>query len=103
MLPMNARSEKLLRLALCPAASQHESDAAALAFIRAARDGAETFESLFFQTKKRKVLFPFGKYEGQPLEMVDDCYLEWAFLNMTKLTPFIKKAIKEELVSRGII
>lgn len=58
LLPMNARSEKLLRLALCPAASQHESDAAALAFIRAARDGAETFESLFLQTKKRKVLLP---------------------------------------------
>lgn len=52
----------------------------------------------------RPATFYIGKYKGQKIaDCVDGHYLDW-FLNNTRMTPFIKKAVQDrisELLEQG--
>jgi hypothetical protein len=42
----------------------------------------------------------FGKYEGRPISAVPTGYLEWCLDNLTRLSPELRLAIRNELASR---
>lgn len=98
---MKTRCEKLLRLALCSAASNGESESAAIAFVRQARADGETFETMFPPKKPKSASLPFGMHAGQPLDELDDGYLLWAYENMKSLSPALKRALRDEIARRG--
>lgn len=105
---MTTHLETLLRLALDPSAGAAQSESAAIAFIRTAREQGETVETLCGADKPAhqpashpgEPVFPFGKFKGVPLKDVDEGYIEWALGNMTKLSPGFRRALEEELEGR---
>jgi hypothetical protein len=105
--------EKLMRLALCPAAPQGEWHAAALAYfrvLRAAEVTAEELRELFALGQEPAApqelppdstpIVGFGRYRGQTVRWIvehDPAYAEWLSCKATTLSP----ALRSELMRDG--
>ena len=105
------RIEKLLRLALDSAASEHEADTAASMLIRHLRASRMTYEDFIVhlgapapKTKrapvKPDVVMPFGKYKGESIGWLlanNPNYLWWVLDNCDKAPPSLRSAIESIL------
>jgi hypothetical protein len=105
------RSEKLLRLALCPSAPQGEWHGAALAFfrgLRAAEVTAEELRELFAPQAPVGFADPtpivsFGQHREQTVRWIvehDLAYAEWLLRNATNSSPVLRSELIRELWRR---
>ena len=101
--------QKLLRLALCPAAKPGEVENATRALVSSWRArglkaeillGTHNKEPLAQRSKgidPGDVPMPFGKYHGRPLRYIKRQYLRWVLQNCDHIQPALATAIRAVL------
>jgi hypothetical protein len=109
------RLDNIARLALHPATSEAEWQAASVAYFRTLRSVGMTPEHLINgrdrpredhlpdvppSARQRACSFAFGKYQGVPIDLVDTGYLEWALKNVKRLSPRFRSLLEKELAKR---
>jgi hypothetical protein len=100
--------EKILRLALCPAAPQGEWESAAYALIRTLRaSGAKPEDVLSTRatapTAVNSPIMRFGKYRGRAVRWIvesDPSYAEWVVRKVTNLSPSLRQEFRSDLKER---
>jgi hypothetical protein len=103
--------EKLLRLALDPAARGGEIATSAAKLIASLRRrgvsaekiilGSELAEETDALEKAAAVRLTFGKYKGKPIADVPRDYLQWALANVANLSHAERSAIRLVLTAEG--
>lgn len=116
---MNALVEKLLRLALDPAAQPGEWQNAAVAAVRKLRaEGVRDLTEILSEARAcrppprpasevftPRSIMPFGQYKGRTLKDIaenDPEYLAWVYECCRKISPVLRRQIRRAMEEAGL-